>query len=85
VSECATPPGTQTAAAICVPELSEGRGGFRIFVEGDALFDVMIKAIESAQCDIRMESYIFAADEIGARFVAALGQKPARGLLSGCT
>lgn len=76
----ATPPGTQAAAAICVPELSEGRGGFRIFVEGDALFDVMIKTIESAQYDIRMESYIFAVDEIGARFVAALGAKARAGV-----
>jgi cardiolipin synthase len=40
----------------------------------------MIKAIESAQCDIRMESYIFAADEIGARFVAALGAKARAGI-----
>lgn len=67
-------------AAICIPELREGRGGFRLFVEGDALFDAMIAAIESATCRIRMESYIFAADEVGARFVAALAAKARAGL-----
>ncbi|PVA08877.1 cardiolipin synthase B [Pelagivirga sediminicola] len=75
-----TPPGTQAGAAICVPDLREGRGAFQLFFEGDALFDAMTGAIESAQCDIRMESYIFAADEIGARFVAALGAKARSGI-----
>lgn len=41
-----TPPGMHAGAAICVPELGEGRGAFQLFVEGDALFDAMIAAIE---------------------------------------
>lgn len=53
-----TPPGTRARAAICVPELREGRGAFRLFVEGDDLFDAMIAAIGNAERDIRMESYI---------------------------
>ncbi len=75
-----TPPGMHAGAAICVPELGEGRGAFQLFVEGDALFDAMIAAIEKARCDIRMESYIFATDEIGARFVAALAAKARAGI-----
>ncbi|WP_255005696.1 phosphatidylserine/phosphatidylglycerophosphate/cardiolipin synthase family protein [Roseovarius sp. M141] len=75
-----TPPSTQADASLCVPELREGRGAFRLFVEGDALFDAMIAAIENARRDIRMESYIFAADEVGARFVAALAAKARAGL-----
>ncbi len=75
-----TPPSTQADASLCVPELREGRGAFRLFVEGDALFDAMIAAIENARRDIRMESYIFAADEVGARFVTALAAKARAGL-----
>lgn len=68
----------QARAGICVPVLGEGEGTFRLFVEGDALFDEMIAAIERATRDIRMESYIFAVDEVGARFVAALAAKARR-------
>jgi cardiolipin synthase len=67
-------------AAICVPALREGRGAFRLFIEGDDLFDTMIAAIESAKQDVRMESYIFAADEIGKRFADALAAKARSGL-----
>ncbi|MEO9629385.1 MAG: phospholipase D-like domain-containing protein, partial [Sulfitobacter sp.] len=67
-------------AAMCVLDLGEGEGTFRLFVEGDVLFDEMIAAIERATRDIRMESYIFAADEVGARFVAALAEKARAGL-----
>jgi cardiolipin synthase A/B len=75
-----TPQDTQTGAAICVPDLREGRGAFQLFIEGDALFDAMILAIENATRDIRMESYIFAADEAGARFVEALAAKARDGV-----
>ena len=33
-------------AAMCVPDLGEGEGTFRLFVEGDVLFDEMIAATE---------------------------------------
>ena len=39
-------------AAMCVPDLGEGEGTFRLFVEGDVLFDEMIAAIERATRDI---------------------------------
>ncbi|MEC5325101.1 phospholipase D-like domain-containing protein [Aurantimonas sp. A3-2-R12] len=67
-------------STICVPELREGRGTFLLFVEGDELYDVMIKAIESAERDICMESYIFAADEVGQRFADALAAKARSGV-----
>lgn len=67
-------------ASICVPDLREGRGTFRLFVEGDTLYDAMITAIERAEQDIRLESYIFAADEVGRRFATALAAKARSGL-----
>ena len=70
----------QARSAICVPELGEGHGAFALFIEGDVLFDAMIAAIERATDTIWMESYIFAADEVGARFVAALAAKARAGL-----
>ncbi len=74
------PPCAPARAAICVPELREGRGAFQLFVEGDILFDAMIAAISNATSDIRMESYIFAADEIGTRFAAALAARARAGV-----
>jgi len=71
---------SQARAAICVPKLGEGRDTFRLFFEGDFLFDAMIAAIEKATDRIWMESYIFANDEIGARFVTALAAKAQAGL-----
>ena len=45
---------------------------FELFTEGDDLYASMVAAIEGAERDVRMESYIFAADEVGRRFAAAL-------------
>ncbi len=67
-------------AQICVPSLREGRGTFRVFTEGDELYDAMVDAIAGAERDIGMESYIFAADEVGQRFAAALADKARAGL-----
>lgn len=43
-----------------------------LFVDGDALYDAMLADIAAAQSTLRMESYIFAADRIGTRFIDAL-------------
>lgn len=67
-------------AQICVPLLREGRGAFHVFTEGDELYDAMVGAIEGAQRDIGIESYIFAADEVGERFARALAAKARAGL-----
>ena len=45
---------------------------FRLFTEGDDLYEAMITAIRGARRSIRLESFIFAADEIGWRFASAL-------------
>lgn len=74
---CTAQPHTDIAgerASICVPLLHEGHGTFQLFTEGDELYDAMISAIEGAERDIGMESYIFAADEVGYRFAAALAK-----------
>jgi cardiolipin synthase len=70
----------QGRAEICLPKLREGRGAFLLIVEGDELYDLMITAIERAERDIRMESFIFAADEVGRRFADALAAKARDGL-----
>ncbi|MEP0316549.1 phospholipase D-like domain-containing protein [Hyphomonas sp.] len=70
----------QARSKICVPELREGRGAFLLFVEGDDLYDMMTTAIERAERDICMESYIFAADEVGQRFAGALAARARSGV-----
>jgi cardiolipin synthase len=67
-------------AWFCLPSLREGHGAFQLFSEGDQLYDAMISTIESAQRDIGMESYIFAPDEVGRRFAAALAAKARDGV-----
>lgn len=51
-----------------------------LFVEGDALYDAMLADLARAQAVIRLESYIFADDEIGSRFIDALGQAARAGV-----
>lgn len=67
-------------ACICVPRLREGRGSLRLFTEGDALYRAMLGAIEGAREEIRLESFIFAADEMGRRFTSALTGRAREGL-----
>ena len=43
-----------------------------LFTEGDELYAAMLASIRSARDSVRMESYIFAADEIGWQFTQAL-------------
>ena len=52
---------------------------WEFFVEGDALYDAMVKDIEMASATVRMESYIFAADVVGRRIAAALAAQARRG------
>lgn len=70
----------QHGAWICIPALNEGGGAFRLFVEGDELYEEMVAAIECAESSVRLESYIFADDEVAARFAAALAKKARAGL-----
>jgi cardiolipin synthase len=45
---------------------------FALFVEGDELYDAMLVDLAKARSAVRLESYIFADDEVGARFIDAL-------------
>jgi cardiolipin synthase len=66
--------------ALCVPDVNGGYRSFRLFTEGDDLHDAMISAIEEAQSSIRLEVFIFAADEVGWRFANALSAKARAGV-----
>ena len=67
-------------AWFCVPSLHEGHGTFQLFTEGDELYDAMISAIEGAEHDVEMESFIFAADEVGRRFATAFAARARAGV-----
>lgn len=73
---------SMTTARPCVPGL--GAAGdekpFDLFGEGDALYSAMLESIRNAQHSIRMESYIFAADEIGRQFAQALAERAGQGV-----
>ena len=64
----------------CLPSLITGSLAFRLFTEGDELYDAMLASIASARRRIRLESYILAPDEIGWRFAEALAAKTEQGI-----
>ncbi|HEU4344282.1 MAG TPA: phosphatidylserine/phosphatidylglycerophosphate/cardiolipin synthase family protein [Candidatus Binatia bacterium] len=66
--------------ALCVPDLNGGNSSLCLFTEGDDLHDAMISAIDAAQRSIRLEVFIFAADEAGWRFAKALSAKARAGV-----
>lgn len=51
-----------------------------LFTEGDALYAAMLASIRSASRTVRLESYIFAGDEVGHAFVAALTERALAGV-----
>ena len=51
-----------------------------LFIEGDALYAAMLASIRSARHTVRMESYIFAGDEVGQEFVDALAERARAGI-----
>lgn len=53
---------------------------FRLFTEGDELYEAMLSAIGAAQRSIRLETFIFAADEIGWRFAKAMAERARSGV-----
>lgn len=52
----------------------------RLYTEGDALYDAMLAAIRGARRSVKLESYIFADDEIGRAFAAALAERAQAGV-----
>ena len=57
-----------------------GSDHFELFTEGDLLYESMLSSISSAQRHVLLESSIFADDEIGRRFAAALIDCAGRGV-----
>lgn len=51
-----------------------------LFVEGDMLYAAMLASIRSGRVAIRMESYIFAGDEVGQSFAEALAERATAGV-----
>lgn len=56
-------------------------GNYQLFTDGDALYNAMLASIGSARDHVLLESYIFAYDEIGRRFVDALIAKARSGVI----
>jgi len=52
----------------------------KLFIEGDELYHDMLNKISAAQHSIQLESYIFAYDEIGQDFIAALIERAQAGI-----
>jgi phosphatidylserine/phosphatidylglycerophosphate/cardiolipin synthase-like enzyme len=59
--------------------------GVELFTEGDELYAAMLASIRGARHAVRMESYIFASDEIGWQFAEALAERARRASMCGCT
>src|SRR5690349_11683417 len=55
-------------------------GRIRVYTEGDRLYSAMLAAIASARRSVKLESYIFADDEIGRRFITALTERARAGV-----
>lgn len=63
-----------TAAPAAIEENAIAR-----YIEGDLLFAAMLADIAGAASQVRMESYIYAADEVGQAFAAALIERARAG------
>lgn len=64
----------------CLPDLVAGDGGFELFIDGDDLYDSMAEAIAGARWEVRLESYIFADDEVGRWFGHLLAKRARAGV-----
>jgi cardiolipin synthase len=54
--------------------MTEATPDITLFIEGDMLYDAMLADVVRARSAIRLESYIFADDEVGSRFIDALAR-----------
>jgi len=64
----------------CVPVLTPGREEYRLYTEGDELYADMMASLAQARRSIKMESYIFAPDEIGWQFAEMLAARAKDGI-----
>lgn len=72
---CDEHPGAQ-----CVPWPTGGSEEHELFVEGDDLYDAMIGSITAASQRVDLETYIYAADEVGWRIAEALAERARAGV-----
>ena len=68
------------AAPAHPPNAKQTAPAVRLYTEGDVLYAAMLEGIAQARRNVKLESYIFAADEIGRRFIAALCERAAAGV-----
>jgi len=73
-------PPAEDEVCTCSPVLQEAVGDLQLFIEGDDVYQAMLADMASARQRIRLESYIFADDEIGQRFAAALVDRAQAGV-----
>jgi len=66
--------------AECVPLPPSGTEEHTLFVEGDDLYEAMIRSIAAASQRVDLETYIFAADEVGWRIGEALAERARAGV-----
>ena len=52
----------------------------RLYTEGDELYAAMLAAIAGARRSVKLETYIFADDEVGRRFIEALSERARAGV-----
>ena len=74
-SRCAKHPGAE-----CVPWPTGGTDDYTLFTEGDDLYDAMVASIGAARQSVDVETYIYAADEVGWRIGEALAAQARAGL-----
>lgn len=69
----------ESAASGCV-SIETLHGHKILYTEGDALYAAMLAAIAAARHSVKLESYIFANDETGRQFAAALSARARAGV-----
>jgi cardiolipin synthase A/B len=70
------------ACCLGVPDLHAPSAApdVELFTEGDVLYAAMLASIRRARIVVRMESYLFADDEVGREFAAALADRAQSGV-----
>ena len=71
---------TEHAGAECIPWPTGATEGYTLFFEGDDLYDAMAASIGAARQRVDLETYIYAADEVGWRIGEALAAQARTGV-----
>lgn len=71
---------TEHPGAECVPWPTGDTDEYTLFTEGDDLYDAMVGAIGAARERVDLETYIYAADEVGWRIGEALAARARAGV-----